>query len=226
MFDLCHPPRNEDGEWDSDSGVEDYRDELMQLFVDAPEGTAYYELTGGIGWAHSFLYYSLIYVGSLPHELSVRDVDEVLFQLFPRKVSAEPDSAAEIISELRAFWEFLQREYDLANAGAILKHLDGNAERRLHRELANPNNFGMAKSFFAKGRDAGFDMTTQEGLSEFMLAYNASVMAAPKNAPSHALPPSASETKKPPVQQRLSPNERKTREKLRRKKLGINKGRR
>ena len=30
----------------------------------------------------------------------------------------------------------------------------------------------MAKSFFKMGKDAGFDMTTQEGLDRFMLAYN------------------------------------------------------
>jgi len=40
---------------------------------------------------------------------------EILFDLFPRKVSTSADEADEIIRELQAFWTFLQREYHLAN---------------------------------------------------------------------------------------------------------------
>jgi hypothetical protein len=37
----------------------------------------------------------------------------------------------------------------------------------------------MAKSFFVAGKAAGFDMTTQEGLDRFMLAYNSRILARP-----------------------------------------------
>jgi len=48
----------------------------------------------------------------------------------------------------------------------------------LQAELADSSNFGMAKSLLSQGKDAGFDMTTQEGLNQFMLSYNASRSAA------------------------------------------------
>ena len=42
----------------------------------------------------------------------------------------------------------------------------------MQNELANPDNFGMAKSFFRMGQLAGFDMSTPEGLAAFTLQYN------------------------------------------------------
>src|SRR5256885_8402615 len=41
-----------------------------------------------------------------------------VFELFPRKVSTGPESADHIIAELRAFWEFVRREYGLQSATA------------------------------------------------------------------------------------------------------------
>jgi hypothetical protein len=92
-------------------------------------------------------------------------------------VSTEPESAPEIIDELRSFWQFLQRQYQLPAAAGILPLLDHRAEQRLRDELANPANYGMAKSFFMQGMQAGFDMTTKEGTEAFMLAYNAAQLA-------------------------------------------------
>ncbi len=91
-------------------------------------------------------------------------------------MSTEADSAASIVAELRAFWAFVQREYGLANARKILDSLTDAAEKRLHAELADPRNYGMAKSFFMQGQKAGFDMTTQEGLDEFMAVYKANLL--------------------------------------------------
>jgi hypothetical protein len=108
--------------------------------------------------------------------MTLSDFNEVLFQIFPRKVSVEADQAAPIIAELRAFWSFLARQYSLENAREILETLDDSAVCRLHDKLADPANFGMAKSFFMMGSQAGFDMTTQEGLAAFQMLYNTKVL--------------------------------------------------
>ncbi len=50
--------------------------------------------------------------------------------------------------------------------------------RTMERELANPRNFGMAKSFVMGGMAAGFDMTTGEGMGAFTRLHNASLSAA------------------------------------------------
>lgn len=229
MFDIHQSPKGEYDEWD-DGLVDDYCNGLMEAFAASPEGATVAAQYGGVGRAHSFLYYGFNYVGSAPPEMSRRDVEEILFELFPRKVSADPDTAGEIIGEMRAFWEFLRRQYGLANATGILQVLGDDAERRLARELARPQNFGMAKSFFMMGKQAGFDMTTQEGLDQFMLAYNASTarnrMGARPPADSANPPWSFSPSPPNPVAARLSATDRKSREKIRRTKLGKSKRRR
>jgi hypothetical protein len=112
------------------------------------------------------------YNGVAPATMSPSDFDEVLFELFPRKVSVEPEQASAIVNELKAFWQFLHRQYGLGNAAEIEATLGPAAVKRLERELADPRNYGMAKSFFMAGKQAGFDMTTEEGLAAFQLIYN------------------------------------------------------
>ena len=67
--------------------------------------------------------------------------------------------------------------------------LDDKAERKLQKELADPANYGMAKSLVMMGKERGFDMTTEEGLNEWMLTYNAELAARRELEP---LPPEAS----------------------------------
>jgi len=43
---------------------------------------------------------------------------ELLFDIFPRKVSADAEEAPQAIRELQAFWQFAQREFQLENAAA------------------------------------------------------------------------------------------------------------
>jgi uncharacterized protein YecA (UPF0149 family) len=52
--------------------------------------------------------------------------------------------------------------------------------------MSDSSNFGMAKSFVMMGKEAGYDMTTQEGLNAFMTIYNQSLRA---NQPRHAEKP-------------------------------------
>ncbi len=225
MLDIHQQVYDDDGEYDEGLG-EDYCDDLMSAFAESPEGTAVEEHNGNLVWTHLFLDLGLNYPGTTPPEMTVSVVREILFEIFPRKVSVEADEAGEIIAEMRAFWEFLGREYGLPNAAAILRELDGNAEKRLKRELSNPNNFGMAKSFFSIGEQAGFDMSSEEGFSEFTTAYNAAInqgaMALQGDAPSDVVEAFDDEQwTKPtqPTRPKLTAQERKQRNKERGKKL-------
>ena len=76
-------------------------------------------------------------------------------------MSVEPDAAQEIVAELRAFWQFLKRTRSLEKANTILDLLTDEDADRLEAELADPENFGMAKSIFTAGANAGFDMTDE-----------------------------------------------------------------
>jgi hypothetical protein len=150
-----------------------YIDGLMELFVESPEGQALRDEGAEPGWAAWMMEYAINYVGVTPPQMSPDDLREVLFELFPQKVSTPASEAEAIVRELRAFWTFLQREFHLANAAGCLKVLDEKAGRRLKKELSNPANFGIAKSFVMMGLERGFDISSEEGINQWMETYNA-----------------------------------------------------
>jgi hypothetical protein len=174
--------------YDPDEGETDWDrvEELVDLFFESPESEQVAETRGN--WVPMMFEYSLGHIGVELPDMKRRDMEEVLFDLFPRKVSTEPESARDIVAQLRAFWQFLQRQFELKNAAEILGVLDGRAEVRLRNELADPSNFGMAKSFVMMGQQAGFDMTTQEGVAAFMEAYNSRLLGG-MPSPGVGMPP-------------------------------------
>jgi hypothetical protein len=167
----------ETGEYDEEAAVQ-YQEALEEQFAQSPEGIAYTAQGKDLQWTWAFLNYAMSYLGLTPPEMDQGDFDEVLFELFPQKVAVQPEKAAEVVEELRAFWTFLGRAYELPNAPELLKGLDDRATRRLERELANPANFGMAKSMVMEGRARGFDTSTEEGLNAWMHTYNAEQIVA------------------------------------------------
>src|SRR5260221_9290383 len=107
--------------------------------------------------------------------MTANDLEEVVYDLFPRKVIAERGDGAEIIQELQAFWHFLQREYQLPQASQMLARLTPQAARRLERELQEPANFGMAKSFVLMGKEAGVGIVFAGGMQAWEEPYNPTV---------------------------------------------------
>ncbi len=155
--------------------AEQYKEQLAKLFIESPEGQALLKEDIEPGWSDMMVDFGMNYLGVTPATMSPGELREILFDLFPRKVSAEADEAPEVIRELQYFWKFIEREFHLKNAAACLKILDGEAANELKEEMSNPANFGMAKSFVMMGKDQGFDMSTEEGLREWMETYNAGI---------------------------------------------------
>jgi len=155
-----------------------YEHDLMDQFAASPEGQAITERGTELGWAGVLIHYAISSLGVTPATMIPSDLEAVVFGLFPRKVITERGDGAEIIQELSAFWRFLERVYHLPRAKPILAGLTPQAARRLERELQEPTNFGMAKSFVLMGQQAGFDMESPEGMRAWVEAYNATV--APK----------------------------------------------
>lgn len=110
------------------------------------------------------------YLGHTVASLGPEDLEELVFELVPRKFTMAPDEAPWIIDGLRAFYRFLDREFGLQQADACLRLLGGDAVERLRTALSNPDNFGWAKSFAMAGARAGFDTSTEEGLAAWVAA--------------------------------------------------------
>jgi hypothetical protein len=92
----------------------------------------------------------------------------VLFEIIPRKVSVDPSSASAIIEDCRAFYRFLKHAFGLEQADECLRVLGPSAVKRLEQALADPRNFGMAKSILMAGQEAGFDIHSKEGIEAWM----------------------------------------------------------
>src|SRR5712691_11839642 len=83
-----------------------YREQLTKLFEESPEGKALQDEGIEPGWASMMLDFGVDYLALTPPQMSPDDLREILFDLIPRKVSAEADEAPGIIHELQAFWKF------------------------------------------------------------------------------------------------------------------------
>ncbi|NJN30192.1 MAG: hypothetical protein HC824_06930 [Synechococcales cyanobacterium RM1_1_8] len=163
----------------ADDQLNDYIDELIDLFSQSPEGQTYqqqYPNSGG--WVSTFLDLGYRYEGVTPTMITQREVGVLMEEVLPRKITLRSaEEAEDAVPELIAFWSYLEREYQLSHAGAILKYL---------REIAgqfggwmmDPQRAGMAKSFMMGGMQAGFDMSSQQGLNEFQAVYNAQLLGA------------------------------------------------
>jgi hypothetical protein len=176
-FDIQQRVFSPDGEYLEEVAIH-YRDVVMAGFADSPEGQELVRQGGTIGWADSLMELGIGYLAVTPATMTPDEMKEVLFELFPRKVSAGPGCGQEIVTELRAFWKFLQREYGLENAGACLRALTTATAHRLEREMQDPANFGLAKAFVMQGQAFGFDMTSPEGLQAWAETYNAGLRTA------------------------------------------------
>src|SRR5579871_2319312 len=177
MFDIHQQLKDDQGKRD-ERRYGEYLDTLLQTFAESPEGRACCESHGRLAYVYPFLDYYFGHIGNRLSAISVGDVHEVVFELFPRKLSTDPESAPEIVMELRAFWAFLGREFQMPQAAAIQALLDDAAILDLKNLLADPSTYGTAKSFVMMGRAAGFDMTSIEDAQKFMALYNATLLEA------------------------------------------------
>jgi hypothetical protein len=209
-FDINEAVFDEQGTYLEEKAVR-YEHALMEQFAASPEGQAITQTGTELGWAGAMIHYAINYPGVTPPTMTANDLEEVVYDLFPRKVIAERGDGAEIIQELQAFWHFLQREYQLPQASQMLARLTPQAARRLERELQEPTNFGMAKSFVLMGKEAGFDMESPEGMQAWVEAYNATVAPTMAAASGHPGPPTKKKARGVPKGTMNAPRRKKKR---------------
>jgi hypothetical protein len=156
--------------------LEDYINGLLQEFVQSPEGEAYKETHSQGGyWIGSFIELAYTYEGHTLPKMTQGSVQSLMESTLPRKITIfDPSEAEDAIPELVAFWQFLKREYRFRSAGAIVKYLESLAPQ-FPSMMCDPARGGLAKAFIIMGHQAGFDMTTQEGIQAFQEQYNASL---------------------------------------------------
>ncbi len=163
-----------------DERMERYQAELLDRFSASPEFQRLLEAgeITDVHWTGIFLDLAMREGKLLLFVMRQPDLREVLYDGFPYKVIAQPEDASTIIAELRAFWEFLKREFSLENADKILKVLnEKNIVKRLEKELASQEKYGLSKSVFMPGIAEGLDMTDEDAVQQYIEDYNARMQA-------------------------------------------------
>lgn len=163
----------------SEEEIYEYQDELLNLFANSPEGQARLQEDDGMAfWARNVIEYGYSYVGVALHEMSADHMEELLTEVFPRKISlSKPENADEGLPAIIAFWEYLKREYQLSNADNILRYLRAVKPKDFTAWMNDPSRFGMAKSLFSMANSEGFDLSNEEESKTFMALYNARLQA-------------------------------------------------
>lgn len=158
--------------------------ELVRRFVASPEAKSLTDVQS----CRFVMEFAAGYFNATIATLGPQELREIVFDIIPRKVSVDASAASWIIEENRAFYAFLKREFALEQADACLRVLGGDAVKKLEAALSDTSKFGMAKSLFMGGREAGFDMDAKEGSETWMRAIEARPLPASVRLPSLGSP--------------------------------------
>lgn len=158
---------------EAESILPDYITDTVNQFLKSSHGKAYMVEHPQPGqWIDTFIEMSYLYAEKTLTKMTKEDVRLVMESILPRKLALfDPREAEDAIPELVAFWTYLRDTYKFRSAGAIVKYLHSIADK-FQEWMFDPARGGMAKSFMMQGMQAGYDMSTQEGLSAFQAEYN------------------------------------------------------
>ncbi len=162
-----------------DDAVDVYIDGIVERFEQSPEGRRCLDAGMDLWLLSPLVNYGLQYHEVTPATMEPGDLEFLLLSTFPRKVMVDATEAREIVAVARAFFQWLDREYQVVSAADCAAPLTPELARRLEEALKDPATFGMAKSLMTTGRDLGYDLETEEGLQEWVGAYNGPTAAAP-----------------------------------------------
>lgn len=182
-FDIRQDIFDEYGEYLEEQAA-NYINQVLALFDASPEGQALTTQGLETSWTAMILEYAFGYVGVELPEMDAGTLEEILFELIPEKIVTEPSRASDIVTEARAFWTFLKREFGLSNADSCLALLNQpDIIEQVRTSLANPAHYGMSKSFIMEGMRRGFEVGTQEGMQKWLMIHNQEAAARMKNTP-------------------------------------------
>ena len=167
---------------ESEEALGNFIETLVEQFLDSPEGQSHLvDCPDADFWANSLLEYGYQYESFTPARMTSNDVEYVVTNLFPRKITlATREDAEDAIPELKAFWHYLKREYALKQADSIIKSLDKIAPQFADL-MFDKSKAGMAKSMMMAGYESGFDMSDPDEMNKFILLHNAQQLQELKN---------------------------------------------
>ncbi len=129
------------------------------------------------------LEYAWIYVGRSPEEFDEFTMEEVLLEVFPRKLTAERDLFEKIAPITACFLEWLESEGILADTSGLIETVRGWRDTIVAYGM-NPQYWGMAKSLMMQARADGVDIQDEQAMQRYLAEYNLRLME--ENSSAHA----------------------------------------
>ena len=172
-----HSREYEDGEQRSE--------ELAGRFMESESaGKLEPELFEDAGFiAYHVLEYAWVYVGRSPEELDEFTMEEVLLEIFPRKLTAERDLFEKVAPITTCFLKWLESEGILADTAGLIKTV-----RRWKDPIVangmNPQYWGMVKIFIMLARAHGVDTQDEQAMQRYLAEYNLRFMEGNSSAQS------------------------------------------
>lgn len=160
--------------------VETYIQELLGRFKQSPEGTAFFQTQDydEPDWSELFLDFQFNYIHMNMIAIDAQLIREFLYDFIPERVIVQTEEAPTIIDELKAFWEFVKREFKFDRADTCLRVLNQkNIVKRVEKEMSNPAKFGMTKSIMMPAIEAGLDITDEQAVQQYIMDYNQKMQA-------------------------------------------------
>ena len=154
----------------ADKALEKFQNEILEKFYRSLNEEAITDMDHEIGfWSAQLINYGFNYIWVTLPNMAVSDIEEIVTELFPKKITIDtPEEANITIPELKLFWQFLKREFNLKNSDLILKYLS-DIEPNYNKIMNDPSRFGMAKSFVMSGKSAGFNMKNDSDFYKYAL---------------------------------------------------------
>lgn len=150
--------------------------ELTALFLASPEAQSVPEDQREPLWLHSVWQYAASLFQVPLSQLDPDQLEEILLETFPSKVSTEASEAFKVTAQLQAFFRFAARAFGASEVQPLLELLTPELTEEMHQRMADPSYYGMAKSLVMQAIEAGYDVSTQEGMEQAMAAYNLSML--------------------------------------------------
>jgi hypothetical protein len=139
-------------------------DELLDSFDDSPEARAL-----GRSPAYALLVPELALAQHIElEELTAEMVTTIVFEIIPEQIALGATEARTILEDTRAMLAFLHRDGALEDLAGCLEAVDLKHVGELEKALGDPTRFGMAKSLLLAGIEAGFDMSSEEGIRGYL----------------------------------------------------------
>jgi uncharacterized protein YchJ len=147
--------------------------ELTKRFLKSSEAAQLTdELLDDAGFiAHKVLEFAWVYAGRRPEEIDEPALEEVLTEVFPRKVTAERPLFEKIAPVTEALLRWAESEGILADTQGLIRAVRRWADAIVAKGM-DPRYWGMGKSFTMQMRADGVDIEDQEAVQRYIAEYN------------------------------------------------------